>query len=80
VLIFLPGTSDTPKDYERRTWLRAYAERTGTTFLDLTDPILGRRSESLFIPNNWHLNAQGHRVVAESIRRLLETGVPAPAG
>jgi lysophospholipase L1-like esterase len=79
-LVFLPGTVDTPKDYDRRMWLRAYAHQTGISFLDLTDAILGQRSPSLFIPNNWHLNPAGHRVVAQSIRRLLETGVLAPAG
>jgi hypothetical protein len=72
VLLFLPGTSDTPKDKERRAWLRAYAERTEVTFLDLTEPILARpKSETLFIPDNWHLNPSGHRVVATELRRLL---------
>jgi hypothetical protein len=77
VLMFLPGTVDTPKDVERRTWLRTYAERTGTVFRDFTDPILGQRSESMFIPNNWHLNPHGHLVVAREIRQLLADHVPA---
>jgi lysophospholipase L1-like esterase len=73
VLVFLPGTSDTANDIKRRTWLRAYAERTGCPFLDLTDPILGGDRESRFIANNWHLNSRGHAVVAREVRRVLGT-------
>jgi hypothetical protein len=73
VLVFLPGTSDTPKDVKHRTWLRTYARRTGSVFLDLTDAILENDSQSLFIPSNSHLNARGHFVVARELRLLLTT-------
>ena len=72
LLMFLPGRWDTPNDYQRRSWLRAYAERTATLFLDLTDPILNYDPESLFIHNNPHLSSSGHAVVAREIRNLLE--------
>jgi hypothetical protein len=75
LLVFMPGTSDTPNDDRRRTWLRSYAARTGCTFLDLTDPILGKPSDSPFIANNPHLNAAGHRIVAGELRRVLATNV-----
>lgn len=70
-LIFLPGTFDTPNDAARRGWLREYADRTGTPFLDLTEPLLSKRTPPLFIPDNWHLNPQGHLVVAGELQRFL---------
>jgi hypothetical protein len=71
VILFLPGIADTPNDDERRMWLRAYAQRTGTAFLDLTDAIHDPQAPPPFIPNNAHLNPQGHIIVAREIRRLL---------
>ena len=77
VLTFLPGRWDTPNDQQRRNWLRMYAERTATPFLDLTDSILDGTSESRFIFNNPHLNASGHAVVAREIQKLLRDRLPA---
>jgi hypothetical protein len=77
VLLFLPGRADTPNDVKRRTWLRQYAERTGVPFLDLTEPILGGGGgATLFVRANWHLNPQGHAVVARELRRFLAHHVP----
>jgi GDSL-like Lipase/Acylhydrolase family len=73
VLMFLPGTSDTPKDRERRSWLRAYAERTGTRYLDLTDTLLAGERQPLFIRDNWHLNARGHEVVGRTLGDFLNS-------
>ena len=71
VMVFLPGNSETPNDVRRRMWLRDYADRAKVRFLDLTDPILGDRSQSLFIRANWHLNAKGHLVVAQQLRNAV---------
>ena len=71
VLVFLPGTSSTPNDDARRTWLGSYAGRTNTLFLDLTDPILAKGSARMFIPHNPHLNPAGHAVVAQELHRAL---------
>ncbi len=80
VLVFLPGKSDTPNDVARRTWLRTYAERTGTVFLDLTDAILDENPESPFIHNDWHLNPRGHFIVANQLERLLSETVLGSGG
>jgi lysophospholipase L1-like esterase len=71
VLVFLPGKADTPNDQTRRAWLRAYANRTGTAFIDLTGPLLDDPAAAHFIPANEHLNPAGHQVVAESLRQFL---------
>jgi hypothetical protein len=75
VLVFLPGRSDTPNDVKRRTWLRSYAERTGTLFLDLTDAILHSEGQTAFIQDNQHLNPRGHVVVANQLEGLLSKTV-----
>ncbi len=80
-IAFLPGTSETPTDLERKTWISDYSSRSGTPFLDLTDPILGDRSRHLFIPDNFHLNPDGHAVVADNLvpflsRSLLTRATP----
>ena len=64
----------------RRTWLRTYAERTGTVFLDLTDAILDENPESPFIHNDWHLNPRGHFIVANQLERLLSETVLGSGG
>lgn len=71
-LVFLPGTYDTPNDVARRGWLRDYALRSSTPFLDLTEPLLTKPSEPLFIRNNWHLNPAGHLVIATELGRWLD--------
>jgi hypothetical protein len=75
VLLFLPGTSDTANDVERRTWLRDYAQRTNTAFLDLTDAILREDYDRVFIKDNFHLTAEGHRVVARALQSFLTSKV-----
>jgi hypothetical protein len=70
-IIFLPGTTDTPFDKARRTWLRQYAQRNGTPFLDLTEPIHKAGQQQVFIERNWHLNPHGHQIVATELRRFI---------
>lgn len=74
-IVFLPGTSDTPADYARRSWLAAYSTRHHTPFLDLTAAVLAGGSAPLFISRNWHLNPEGHLVVAASLGRFLAATV-----
>lgn len=71
-LVFLPGRSDTPVDAERRAWLGQFAWRRYVPYLDLTDDLLfDGGPETTFIPNNWHLNPVGHRIVAERLQGFL---------
>jgi hypothetical protein len=70
---FLPGRSDDEADRERRGWLAGYCVASGVTFVDLTEPILERPRNELFIAGgNPHWNAAGHRFVAGMLRPLLE--------
>lgn len=71
VLVFLPGTSKTPMDRTRRTWLRQYAESHATPFLDLTEPIHRANVQDVFIPGNWHWNPRGHTIAATELQRFL---------
>ncbi len=80
VLMFLPGTSDTGNDQQRRFWLRTYAERTDTPFVDMTDPLHSMGTRHVFIPENWHLNQTGHQVVARELRLFLDALGFIPAG
>jgi hypothetical protein len=75
-IVFLPGTDDTPADQERRSWLRQYAGRHATPYLDLSDAI-HKMGERAFIQNNPHLNPAGHRVVAQELDRFLSERVQA---
>lgn len=70
-IIFLPGTADTATDKRRRAWLRQYAQRHATPFLDLTEPLHNIGREHVFITNNWHLNPYGHQIVATELRRFI---------
>jgi hypothetical protein len=70
VVTFLPGTSDTPDDQARRAWLRQYAERYRIAFLDLTGPI-HRAGPGAFLPQDPHLSAKGHQIVALEMQRFL---------
>lgn len=70
VIIFLPGTADTPGDRKRRSWLKDYASRHTTPFLDLSDPI-HKMGKEAFIENNGHPGPSGHRVVARELDRFL---------
>ena len=74
VVIFLPGRSDTSSDKTRRAWLRQYAERHDTPFLDLTEPI-HKEDQKAFITRNWHLNPHGHHIVATEVRRFISEQV-----
>ena len=71
VIIFLPGRADTAIDKARRAWLQQYAKRNAVTFLDLTEPIHKMDRQQVFITRNWHLNPQGHQVVATELHRFI---------
>ena len=72
VTMFVPGTWDTPIDQERRTWLRQHSERAGVAFLDLTEAILKRSADPMFIADNPHFSPAGHAVVAQELERFLQ--------
>jgi hypothetical protein len=77
-LVFLPGRADTDADRERREWLGSYARETGTAFLDLTEAVLARPREELFIPGgNPHWNPAGHRLAAETLLPFVQEIRPA---
>ncbi len=69
-LVFLPGTDDTPLDQKRRAWLKQYAGRHSTPYLDLSDPV-HKMGQQAFIPDDPHLNEAGHIVVARELDRFL---------
>lgn len=71
VIIFMPGTADTKSDKERRLWLRQYAERNRTPFMDLSDPIHKAGQDQAFIEGDPHLSPYGHKLVANELRRFL---------
>jgi hypothetical protein len=71
VVAFLPGRGDTAGDQERRAFLRAWSKTKGVAYLDLTDPIHARGVGKTYLRNNWHWNAEGHRIAAEQLRQLL---------
>jgi hypothetical protein len=77
---FLPGRGDTEEDRLRRSWLRAWCERTHTPFLDLTDVIQHVGLELTYITDNPHWNARGHRVAGEAIHRFLRETVLSGGG
>jgi hypothetical protein len=72
VLLFVPGRADTRTDRGRRRWLREYAGRADTPFLDLTGAIHSVPRDELFIPSNPHLNPAGHRIIADELIRFLD--------
>ncbi|MGQ0722794.1 MAG: SGNH/GDSL hydrolase family protein [Candidatus Eiseniibacteriota bacterium] len=75
---FLPGRSDGDADRERREWLARYCAGHGIAFVDLTEPILSRPRDEVFIAGgNPHWSPTGHRFVAERLRGWV-TGEIAP--
>lgn len=70
-ILFLPGPQDRRDDRRRRAWLAAYAARTGTPFLDLTDAVHAAGVERSYIPNDSHWSPDGHAVVADALRPFV---------
>jgi hypothetical protein len=74
-IVFTPGTGDLPGDKDRRLWLKQYAARHATPFLDLSDAI-HRLGDKPFIHRDPHYNPLGHQVVAQDLDRFLsESGL-----
>lgn len=75
---FLPGRTDGDADRQRRDWLARYCAGHGVAFVDLTEPILSRPRDEVFIAGgNPHWSPAGHRFVAERLRGWV-TGEIAP--
>lgn len=70
-IVFVPGPRERWDDRHRRRWLRQYAERHGTPFLDLTEFLAAAGGPRLYIENDSHWNPAGHRVVARELHALL---------
>lgn len=68
-IVFLPGREEHGDDRRRRDWLTEYARRRRLPYLDMTGAVQDGGGERLYLPNDSHWNADGHRLVAE---RLLE--------
>jgi hypothetical protein len=71
-VVFLPGRGDTPEDQQRRRFLARWASHREVPYLDLTGPIHGAGVPRLYIPGNFHWNADGHRTAAHHIYRELK--------
>jgi len=72
-LVFLPGRADTDADRERREWLAEYSGEHRVAFLDLTEPVLERPRDELFIAGgNPHWNPAGHARVAAVLGPWVE--------
>jgi hypothetical protein len=70
-ILFLPGTGDIPADRERRSWLKQYAGRHATPYLDLSDAI-HQTGEQAFITRNVHYSPVGHQVLARELDGFLK--------
>jgi len=70
LILFLPGTGDTPADKERRAWLKAYASQHATPYLDLSDA-MHQAGAQAFMQDNPHYSPLGHNVVARELDRFL---------
>jgi hypothetical protein len=68
-IVFLPDRQDDRDDRRRRVWLGDYARARRVSYVDLTAAVQDGGGEKLYLPNDSHWNADGHRLVAE---RLLE--------
>ncbi len=75
VIIFLPGTGDTPLYKQRRNWLREYSIRNKILYLDLSEQIHGAGKKNVFIKDNFHYNPKGHRIVALELSNFLSKEV-----
>ena len=79
VVAYLPGKGDTDEDRERRAFLADWTSRHGVPYVDLQEPFNRAGIDETYIANNWHWNAEGHRIAAEALRRaLLNVLPPAP--
>lgn len=70
VILFLPGTDDTPGDQQRRAWLKDYADRHANPYLDLSDAI-HKVGLPAFIENNPHYSPVGHQTIAHELDRFF---------
>jgi len=69
-IVFVPGIRDFSDD-RRRRWLSAYAVRRAVPYLDLTDALHDGGDTALYLPNDTHWNAEGHRVVASQVGEFI---------
>jgi lysophospholipase L1-like esterase len=74
-IVFLSSPQDRADDQRRRRWLRAYAERAGVPFLDLTETVEAAGGQRLFLTGDPHWNADGHAAVAAALREFLRRDV-----
>lgn len=70
-VVFLPGVREGADDRRRRAFVGQWTEARGTAFTDLTEPIAAAGGPKLYIPNDSHWNAEGHRVVARLLRPFI---------
>jgi hypothetical protein len=75
VVVFFPGTDDTPQGRERRGFLAAWAEKKGVVYGDFTDAIHTAGVDKTYIPRNTHWNEFGHEVAGRALHHLLATKV-----
>jgi hypothetical protein len=71
VVVFLPGSGDTQEDKQRRNFLAHWAAEHSVAYLDLSEPLHRADLGNIYLPNNPHWNAAGHRIVAGQLRNGL---------
>jgi hypothetical protein len=71
-IVFLPGSADTPADRERRAWLKEYADRHRTPFLDPSD-VIHQAGRNAFIENNPHYSPAGDQILAGALDEFLKS-------
>jgi hypothetical protein len=72
VVVFFPGKGDNQEDQERRTFLSQWTKDHHVPYRDLTDVIQKAGIDNVYIADNWHWNAAGHRVAAQQLKDLLQ--------
>jgi len=78
-IVFFPPVRERWDDQRRRTFVATYAARHDVAFFDVTPALEAARKDRLYLPNDAHWNAEGHRVVAEALRPFLAGLVPGAA-
>jgi hypothetical protein len=71
VVTFFPGLGDNDEDKARRGFLAKWTSTNGVPYVDLTTAIHTAGVNSVYIRDNWHWNAHGHRIAAEELSKLL---------
>jgi len=70
--IITSGSKKAQCGSERRTFLSQWTKDHHVPYRDLTDVIQKAGIDNVYIADNWHWNAAGHRVAAQQLKDLLQ--------